>query len=263
MSYSLCSGSLHSAVTQLLNNAFPKVTFKPETLRRPGFGTSSTIPAIHPFETPLFALRGTVGNYTIQYDHKRYASIMCMRYFADIRDGQQEFNGETNTIPVRWFHVLKEVYFPEFEFEVMPVDYTEEVKAMPDMVLRTIVEDALHGHRRGGVSLLVTAPDWKSGNVIGSTFTEEFFAACKRANYKCLDGRYKCLPASEGGIEYFNSYVDDFIRLNHKFVMGSIRNETKGHRYYHLTKDICHEELAVLSILLTKHGIEHTFTVKK
>lgn len=249
---------LRPAVTQMLNNTFPKVTFKPETLCNSGAGPLTTTKT--PFKTPLFSLGECDGHFSISYEEERFAPIMCMRFFAVIRSNRQPFDGKTNTIPVRWFHILKEVYFPGFEFEVTPMDYTAEVEAMPDRALLTIGYDALAASFYRNAALLVTAPDWETGNALGSRYTREFFDACEDANYKCLEGRYAVLPAAEGGIWFFNSYVDDFMKLNHSIDTGSIRNDIRGRRSYHLRKDIRFEELAVFSILMTKHGVEHTFT---
>lgn len=83
----------------------------------------------------------------------------------------------------------KEAYFPEFEFKVTPMDYTEEVKAMPDVALLTVVCDAINLHYSCSTTLHVTDPGWKSGDTSGTQTTRKFFEACKSANYKCVDGR--------------------------------------------------------------------------
>lgn len=253
MSCDYVDSRLRPSLIQLLNNTFPRVTFDPESLRR----------GCHrlPLKTPLFSIRERFGDYILKHDEESYPPIYCMRFIKSFRNGCQDFNGDTNTIPVRWFHILKEVYLPRFEFEVTPMDYTEQVNAIPDMALRTIVEDARRSSRNCCASLSITDPDWWTGNACISELTRDFFKACKDAKFKCLDGHYTKLAAAEGGIQYRNSYVRDFVELNHCFMNSSIRNETKGEWHYHLSKDILFEELVVLSILLTKHGIENTLQV--
>lgn len=98
----MASELLRPALTHLLNNAFPKVTFKPETLCKPGtLWQKLDNPTLKGVQTPLFALARYDDHIYIEYDQKRFVSMMCMRFIAHIDERRQNFNGETSTIPVR------------------------------------------------------------------------------------------------------------------------------------------------------------------
>lgn len=131
------------------------------------------------------------------------------------------------------------------------------------LVIENIVCDATQINHKNFARLIVKDENWitldnarNNKNELVNRFFEN------SSYYNSLDGSYGYLYASEGGIEISNSYVDNFIRLNHSQLgIGSIRNEVKGHNKYSTGKDITPEELMVLHLIMKKEGIDNEFVL--
>ena len=238
---------LRRSLINYLNNTFPLVTV-------------TNLPKFDKVITPLFSIYNRDDNYYLSLNIDYHPCLYLLKYIQKI---DYKFKLENNNIPLRWYYILQEFYLPELKFVIQPCDYSEKVNQLTDLVIENIVCDATQINHIKYSKVIVKDENWitldnarNNKNDVVNRFFE------KSAYYKSLDGSYSYLYACEGGIEFNNSYVDDFVRLNHSQLgVGSIRNETKGHNRYSTGKDITPEELMVLHLIMKKEGIDNEFVL--
>lgn len=238
---------IRSQLIRYLNNTFPLVKI-------------TNLPKFDQIKTPLFSINNFQNNYYFSYDINKIPSLYLLRYVENI---DNKLKMENNSIPLRWYYILKEFYLPDLNFLVQHCDYTKKVNHLSNIVINNIVYDATNFNNINYAKLIVKDEKWITKDYTYYKYTKEtniivdkFFENSKK--YQSLNGEYNYLHASEGGIEFTNSYVDDFIQLNHSQLgKGSIRNEVKGHNTYITGKDITIEELMVLHLIMLKEGIDN------
>ena len=238
---------IRSQLIKYMNNTFPLVKI-------------TNLPKFDQIKTPLFSINNFQDNYYFSYDINKIPSLYLLRYIENI---DNKLKIENNCIPLRWYYILKEFYLPDLNFLVQNKDYTDKVNHLSNIVINNIVYDATNFNNINYAKLTVKDEKWITKDYSYYKYTKEtniivdkFFENSKK--YQSLKGEYNYLHACEGGIEFTNSYVDDFIQLNHSQLgKGSIRNEVKGHNTYITGKDITIEELMVLHLIMLKEGIEN------
>lgn len=230
--------TLRTQLTRYLNQNFPLVT-------------STHLTPFIEINTPLFTILNENNKNHLWFNKKDFPSLYLFNFIHQI---EHQFKNETNQIPIRWYHILKEFYIPDLKFNVVKtMDYTSKVNKLNDLTITNMIKEATNIEK---YSIVVSDDKWNTTQY--SKLVKIFFENSKK--YKSLNGYYDYLPAVEGGIEFHNSYVDDFVLLNHsQFNKGSIRNEVKGTYQYNTNKDITPEELMVLHLIMKKENIENKF----
>jgi uncharacterized lipoprotein YehR (DUF1307 family) len=190
------------------------------------------------------------------YNLSNIPSLNLLRYIDKL---DSEFKIKSNKIPLRWYYILQDFYIPDLQFEIEPIDYTDKVNQLTDIVIENIIKDATQITTK--YILKVNDDRWITRDLVcrdKNELVKTFFENSKK--YKSLNGEYRYLAAVEGGIKFNNSYVDDYVDLNHSQLgIGSIRNECKGHDSYLTGKDITVEELLVLHLIMNAEGIKNSF----
>ena len=239
---------LRTQLIKYLNNTFPLVKI-------------TNLPKFEEITTPLFSINKFKDNYYFSYDISKIPSLYLLRYVENI---DNKLKMENNCIPLRWYYILKDFYLQDLQFIITPYDYTNKVNQLTDIIINNIVNDATNIKL---AKLTVKNEKWSTkdyasykSNKEDFELVDKFFEKSKK--YESLDGSYRCLAACEGGIVFNNSYVNDFVKLNHsQYNRGSIRDEIKGHNTYITGKDIIPEELMVLHLIMNKEGIENDFVL--
>lgn len=234
---------IRQALIKYLNNTFPLVRI-------------TNLPKFEEINTPLFSLKKFNDNLYFSFDINKIPSLSLLRYVEEL---DYKLKMENNKIPLRWYYILQEFYLPDLKFIHQYYDYTDKVNKLTDLVINNIVTDATNIKIS---RLIVKNENWKTRDYIyakseNNQLVNNFFEKSK--NYQSLDGHYRYLAACEGGLLFNNTYVEDFINLNHSQYRGSIRNEVKGENSYITGKDITPEELMVLHLIMKKEGIDNEF----
>jgi hypothetical protein len=206
----------------------------------------------------VFNIYKTKNNkYYFDYNLDDIPSLNLLRYIDKL---DNEFKSENHKIPLRWYNILQEFYITDLKFDIKPIDYSDKVNQLTDIVIENIIDDATK--IKTNYIVKVNDDRWITRDITcrdKNELVDKFFKNSK--NYKSLNGYYRYLAACEGGIEFNNSYVDDYVDLNHSLLgKGSIRNECKGHNSYTTGKDITIEELYVLHLIMDKEDIKNTFS---
>jgi hypothetical protein len=239
--------SLRQSLIRYLNNTFPIVKIT----------NFDTIKIPEEINSIINIYKAKNNKYYFDYDNlDDFPSLNLLKYIEKI---DNKFEPINNKIPLRWYYILQDFYIHDLQFEIEPIDYTNKVNQLTDIVIENIIKDATQ--IKTPYILKVNDDRWITRDLVcrdKNELVETFFENSK--NYKSLNGYYKYLAACEGGIEFNNSYVDDYVDLNHsQFGVGSIRNECKGHNSYLTGKDITVEELLVLHLIMNKEGIKNSF----
>jgi len=182
---------------------------------------------------------------------------------------KDNYSFETNNqIPLRWIYMLRDFYYPNIQIQNLneSVDYEKILYSQNENLIKYMLTGVFNQKELYG--FVVHDNRWKTLNNKFSKFTENILLGASKfdsiskqnALQKCYGTKlYEPICLVEGGIQFNNEYVQDYIHFTYYYTqyckINFVNNEIKNNMFYLTNKYINIEELLCLKLLLQKNNV--------